>query len=459
MHKARGKRSSKSLRIPPSVVKYKRRNHSKGMQEEENRRIMMHKNITITDLTEEGNGVARVEGKVVFVTNALPGEVVDLEITSSKKKYDQGRVVAFHKMDESRQEPFCRHYFECGGCSLQHLDYEKGLELKSLWVKNSFQKIAGVEVALPKILGMKKNKHYRNKVVFHGFFRGDNYYLGFYKKGSKTLLRVTQCLLLPDLFLRIKESLEKLAVAAQCFPTEVTLRTNGQEVFVYLENSNQENIEILSKELKLAFPEIVHCSSPGREKSEQTLDMPLGSKSFLISPTSFFQVNLEAAKLLYDQIGELLPLDHGELTLVDLYSGVGSIGLYLGEGFKSVVGFESQESAVRQARVNARRNGLPEARYVQGTVESLIQEASLDEASLVIVDPPRSGVEPEVVEALLASTNRYLIYVGCGLGKMTRDLGKLVEGGYGLQAVSCVDMFPWTGHVETVVKLERRETQ
>lgn len=419
---------------------------------------MIYEKLTITDLTEAGNGVARHKGKVLFVEGAIPGEIVDVEILQEKKKYDTGRIRKIRSEVAGRQESFCPHYGVCGGCSLQHIRYEEGLSYKARWVRGTLAKIANIQVPLPVIIGMKGERHYRNKVTFHGFFHGEGYALGFYRKNSQVPLPIRDCALLPAVFLELKKKIEELANLYNCYPPEVVLRTNGKEIGVHMEVPCLDNVRLVEDELKRDFPGILVFSHQEGEPEEGILEMPLSGRSFLVSPASFFQVNQEGAEALVGVLRDLFPknVSQEKSVLYDLYCGVGSLGISLGDLVRGIRGYEVVEPAVVLARENARRNGLVSASFESGKVEDLIGSVPLDGDSVVLLDPPRAGVEPRVISALLRSGCPQILYVGCGLGKMVRDIAHLAEGGYLVKAVVCVDMFPWTGHVETVVLMERK---
>lgn len=419
---------------------------------------MERKRVVITDLTEEGSGVARIDGKVTFVRDALPGEDVEVEVTSERKKFNLARVVHFHKWHPDRVVPFCRHYGSCGGCSLQHLDYNAGLEYKRKWVKASFAKIAGIEIKLPEIVGMVEHFHYRNKVVFHGFFLEGRFHLGFYKKNSKVLLPISECGLLPPVFLEIKAALESLFGLYNCYPREVTLRTDGEQVVVLVDSPLLDNLALVGEELRVLFPLVSHFVYDEESGEGVFLEMRLGERTFLVSPWSFFQVNTRGALALFGGVRSLLEGAPGEGVLFDLFCGVGSVGIFLGDLFREVRGLEVHEPAVELARENALRNGLLNCSFKSGRVEELVAAGTFGRDGLVVLDPPRAGVEPGVIEALLGSDVRRVVYIGCGLGKMVRDVDRFCQGGFGVSRVFCADMFPWTGHVETCVLLSHKNS-
>ncbi len=406
---------------------------------------MMIKNLMITDITEEGNGVTRHDGKVIFVKDALPGELVNIRITHSKKKFDQGEVIAYSSKSDMRATPFCMHYGTCGGCSLQHVNYDEGLNYKAGWVKNGFSKIGRIIIDTPSIVGMQNRYKYRNKVVFHGFFVDDEYKLGFYRKGSNSFVPIVECLLVPDVFIEIKNRIEVLAGEYNVFPDKIMLRTNGSDFQINLECGQGDNLDLLLCDLKNEFSTL-----------KGNIEFSIDGSVFEVSSGSFFQVNMEGASSLFSIVEKFVG-DVSSSTIYDLCCGVGSLGVHLGKAGAKVRGYEVFEEAVVLARKNAEVNGLSDFSFIAGRVEDVISSSMFEkEQGVVILDPPRGGVDSFVVESIIYSNVERVVYVGCGLGKMVRDVARLVEGGFVVSGVECVDMFPWTGHVETISLLVRK---
>lgn len=405
---------------------------------------MMIKNLMITDITEEGNGVTRHDGKVIFVKDALPGELVNVRITHSKKKFDQGEVIAYSTKSDMRATPFCMHYGTCGGCSLQHVDYDEGLNYKADWVKNGFSKIGRISIDTPSIVGMQNRLKYRNKVVFHGFFVDGEYHLGFYRKGSNSFVPIVECLLVPDILIEIKSRIEELAGEYNVFPDRIMLRTNCSDFQINLECGQGDNLDLLLCDLIRGFSSL-----------KENIEFSIDGSVFEVSSGSFFQVNTEGASSLFSIVEKFVG-DVSSSTIYDLCCGVGSLGVHLGKAGAKVRGYEVFEEAVVLARKNAERNGLSDFSFTAGRVEDVISSSMFKEDGVVILDPPRGGVDPFVIESIIYSNVERVVYVGCGLGKMVRDVARLVEGGFVVSGVECVDMFPWTGHVETVVLLEKK---
>ena len=428
--------------------------------------------VEIVDLSEEGNGIGRHEGKVVFVEGALPGEVVDVRVVKSKRKFDVGVVECFGKLSDSRVSPGCRHFGVCGGCSLQHLSYGDSLVFKKRWVESDFRKIAGLDVVVEEVLASPVVFGYRNKVVFHGFMDGSSFKLGYYRKGGRSFVEVSECLLVPFLFIGLKGSVEKWCNELGFFPGEVMFRV-GKDGCVVVSFFGLLDVScgfsegvcggVASFCLGSGFSVVgvvFFGESGARVFSFGVVDlvMELGGRDFLVSPESFFQVNVSAAGVLFGElVGLLKEKGYSSGRLFDLYCGVGVVGVSLGFLFGSVFGFEVVESAVELARVNAGSNGLVDFLFSAGRVVDFIRGVSFVGGDVVVVDPPRGGLESGVVDLIGKSGVGVVVYVGCGLGKMVRDVGGLVSFGFVVERVFCVDLFPWTGHVETVVLMSRVE--
>lgn len=422
--------------------------------------IMNKITLEITDLTQQGQGVARLEdGKVVFIKNGLPGEKAEVAIRKDKKKFALGEVTSFLSTSEERQDPFCPHYKICGGCDLQHIKYEDTLKWKSKWIVDTFKKIASIDIDSPTVVGMEKPYHYRNKVVFHGkYFKGD-YILGFNEKNSSFLFKVKSCDLIPKEFLTIKNKLEMLCYSHHLFPDDVMIKTNGKEYLLYLNILNSYSFEAMRKLINgmlEAFPAIKGISHRLQgEANQETMNMALNAYNYEVNAQSFFQVNEKGAEVLYEKIKDMVsPLNID--TLYDLYCGVGSIGIYLANEVEQVYGIESVEASVKMAKVNQKLNNIENIGFHLGNAEDSLKYIQ-DDNSCILLDPPRSGVDEKLINHLLELKSKYILYVGCGLGKMARDLKYLTENGdYEVMKVEAVDMFPWTGHVETIVLLSHK---
>lgn len=453
-----------------------------------------HADIDITGLSHVGEGVGRWRGLAVFVPLAVPGERVRAEITALGRTFARGRLVAVLEGSRARVEPECGLFGDCGGCHLLHMSYPEQLRWKTVQVRDALTRLGGLGHApVANTLGMDEPRHYRNKAHFHVSRESGRLALGFLARGSH---RVTcfidanggsGCLLVQRDLLRVAaraaalletlrvplydweihrgylrhlllrraaatgEIMLVLVTGRQPWPgeREFTERLTAEEPGVVSVIRNVNTLE--SREL-LGPENLVRAG-------KSAITEHLGGLEFRIGPASFLQVNPEQAEKTYE-IARLFAGLTGEETVVDAYSGMGTIALLLASRAKAVVGFEALPAAVADARENAVRNGIENVRFEQGTVEDLLpQWAAQDRrVDVAVLDPPRRGCGPAALEALGRLRPPRVVYVSCAPATLARDLGRLAELGFDVVKVQPVDMFPQTSHVECVVLLKRRHS-
>jgi 23S rRNA (uracil1939-C5)-methyltransferase len=451
----------------------------------------------IEGLEIRGKGVAREEGLVVFVPDTVPGDVVDVRVTKKRSSYLEGRVIDYRVRSAERVEPFCIHFDNCGGCKWQHLPYERQLAYKEGFVRDAIGRLGklAVETFLP-IRPCSTDRRYRNKLEFSfastrwiteeevnaGGEIEDRRALGLHVPGRfDRVIDILECHLQPEpsnlirntardlakelgmsfydpvnhtgmlrnLMIRTTTAGEVMVVVIfgdvrpeqrDAYLDELGARLSDVDSFSYIENR--------SKNDSLAGHEAVPVR--GRAYITESLD----GLEFRIYPTSFFQTNPEQTRTLYDIVRDWAELDAGDLVY-DLYCGAGSISLYLARDCRLVVGVESVEQAVRSARENAELNGMHNAEFIVGSVESVLCDSFFEQRgkpSLVVLDPPRAGLHPDVVDQLISARPDRIIYVSCNPSTQARDLGLLAEH-YRVKRLQPVDMFPQTYHIESVAEL------
>ncbi|MDR2514390.1 MAG: 23S rRNA (uracil(1939)-C(5))-methyltransferase RlmD [Christensenellaceae bacterium] len=443
---------------------------------------------TIERAADFGRGVAHADGQTVFVAGALPGEELRCAFERAKGKVAFARAVEPLSPSPLREKPPCPLFLRCGGCDMQHMGYETELAQKQQVVSDALTRIGGFaagEFELLPILGAKQPLHYRNKAVFPVGGRSGRAEIGFFQRQSHDIVPAEGCLLLP----------ESMGAAAKAFlawmnefaipPADASggeglvrhlmLRQNraGRTLAVpVLLRGELPRARELSAALQSALGErfagLCVNINPGPEGEilgercetlfgEAALQEELLGLRFEISPLSFFQVNPAQAELLYGKALEFAGLRGGE-TAVDAYCGAGGIALLMARRAKEVLGIESLGAAVRNAAENARRNGIQNARFLQGRCEVLLPKLFREGApDLLTLDPPRKGCDPELLSAILAAAPRRIVYVSCNPATLARDLKTLCAAGrYALLRAQAIDMFPRTGHVECVALLERR---
>lgn len=366
--------------------------------------------VKIESLDSFGRGITKIDGKVCFVKNALPNEVVEISILEDKKKYSIAKVNSYIKISEKRIQPLCPYYEECGGCHLGHLRYEDQLAWKEKCVLEQMKRKVHQNFTY---LGIVEGDayHYRNKIVFHS----DGRQLGFYQEKSHQFVPIKSCLLANE---KINQMIPKLPIE--------------ESLLVRISNCSDEMI--IGKEEKPILSQI-------------------GKYQFSISSESFFQVNDAVTKKLYDYIYEIVKIKKPKQVL-DLYCGIGTIGIYIHDLVERVVGVEIIKEAIQDANYNKKLNQVDNISFLCGDVGDYIDQFE-NEYDLVIVDPPRKGLKKNVLSQLKRIHAQSIIYVSCNKTTLMRDLNDL-SSHYDVDSLKLFDMFPNTYHVECVCVLNRR---
>lgn len=439
--------------------------------------------VIFEDLTHDGNGVAKVDGYPLFVANGLPGEKAKIIITKLNKGYGFGRLIELYEESSFRVEPPCPIYSQCGGCQLQHLSYEGQLKAKEKQVRDVLERIGKLEdVQVHPVLGVENPWRYRNKAQVPIGEREGGLIGGFYQQRSHNIIDMDECLIQieqNDLVLqKVKEICSKYGVRAYNEKTNKgTLRhvmarygKSTGEIMVVMITRTQDipNQKKIIEEISQAIPgikSIVQNVNPKRTNvifGEQTRVLWgedviydfIGDIKFAISARSFYQVNPEQTKVLYDKAIEYANLS-GEETVIDAYCGIGTISLFLAQKAKNVYGVEIVPEAIEDARKNAELNGISNAEFAVGEAEVVIPNWYKQgiQADVLVVDPPRKGCDQALLDTIINMKPEKVVYVSCNPATLARDLRILEDGGYKTVEVQPVDMFPQTMHVEAVAKL------
>jgi 23S rRNA (uracil1939-C5)-methyltransferase len=457
--------------------------------------------LEIVDAAFEGKSIARVGGMVVFVEGGVPGDRVRALITKVKKQHAEARVLSVEQPSPLRTAPACEHFGVCGGCRWQHVSYEAQLRFKQQHVVDALGRIGGLSgFEVMPILGCDDPYWYRNKMEYSFAARewrvggpptaeeAEGIFLGLHvPQRFDKVLDVGRCHLQSDISNRILEITRAFArrsgLPVYSSETERGLwrflvirearHTGDRMVNIvtseYRPDLMSEYVAALKREpttittvvntvnrlrSQVAFGQDVHVlDGPG------TIRERLGRFSFVISPQSFFQTNTLQAERLYHTAAEFAGLRPDDVVY-DLYSGTGTIAIFLSDQARRVVGVESVAGAVDDAEANAARNGRTNCRFVLGDLKDRLtkQTGWMEEEGrprVVVTDPPRSGMHPDVVSALVRLSPQRIVYVSCNPATQARDAKLLVEGGYRLVRIRPVDMFPHTYHIENVALFER----
>jgi len=439
--------------------------------------------LAITGLSHQGEGIGRVNNFAVFVPGAIPGEKVTAEITEIKKNLAQGKLEKVVEPVPFRIEAPCAYFAKCGGCQLQHISYEKQLEFKREQVKDALGKIGGIDVQVEPALGMEYPWRYRNKGHFHPDKIGSEVRLGFYEPGSYAFVPAKESLLFSSVVNRLLSYLEeKLTLDGVSVYERKTgrgylrnimireSRATGEIMLIFVTNEDEWRLDEVVESVLAVFPQV---KSVYHNINKSTKPVVLGAKFklisgqaflkdtigpyvFKISPQSFFQINNEQARVLYEKALAYANLT-GKETLIDVYCGIGSIAIYMAAQAKEVIGIEAVEAAINDAGENAKLNGINNTEFIVAKAEEWLPRwvKGGGRADVVIVDPPRKGCAPEVLEAIVEVKPERVVYVSCNPATLARDLKYLAANGYEVEKVQPVDLFPQTQHTETVARIER----
>lgn len=464
-------------------------------------------NLLIEDYAAEGKSIARVDGKVIFVEQVVPGDVVDVRLGKNKKDWAEGVPVAYKSFSKERVEPFCSHFGVCGGCQWQMLPYEKQLEYKQQQVKDNLQRIG--KIALPEmmpIVGATATKYYRNKIEYtfgtelfmpkeqfnelkaqgvNPYDFGRQPSAGFHAKGFwDKIVDINTCYLQAEPTNAIRLAVKEFA-AENNYPfydlrqhtgfirtMQIRLCETGElMVNLVLGEDDQEKREKILDHLLDRFPQITTLLyTINTKRNDSLFDLEpvayngkgyvvekLEDYQFKIGPKSFFQTNTKQAEQLYRITRDFAELTGNE-TVYDLYCGTGSIGIFCSEKAGSVIGVEVIDAAIEDAKENAALNGLNKTHFYAGDVIDICNDAFFEQhgrPDVIITDPPRAGMHEKLVQKINEMAAPTVVYVSCNPATQARDLALLNEK-YRVTKIQPVDMFPHTLHIENVVQLKLR---
>lgn len=429
--------------------------------------------LVIDGISHQGCGVGRIDKMVIFVEGALMSEEVIAEITAVKSNMAYGKLLEIVVPAPRRLDFACKAAKACGGCALQQADYQWQLEMKTQLVSDALKRIGHMEIEVPQALGMEEPWAYRNKGLFHATYEAGSVQLGFFAQGSHQLIAAEECLLFPprvnELVSYLEEKLTREGKVGYIQNVMIRYsRLNGELMVVFVTKDQAWRLGKFADKLRQDFPDVVCVyhnvnNNPklmlGKSfkllNGQEYLVDSIGDCRFKLSPQSFFQINNQQAKVLYDLVREYAALSGTERVL-DLYCGIGTIGIYLANEAQEVFGVESIPQAVRDAKENAMMNNLPNCTFIAAKAEDWLGKwLKTNQADVIIVDPPRAGCHQFLLEALAESNCERIVYVSCEPTTLARDVAYLTKAGYRLEKIQPVDMFPQTASIENVCLLQK----
>lgn len=472
-------------------------------------------NIPITDAGSEGKSIAKVDDFVVFLSNAVPGDIVDIKLTRKKRSYAEGTAINWHHKSEKRAEPFCQHFGTCGGCKWQYMQYEHQLFYKQKQVSDALIRLGKLDV--PQISPITPSPHttyYRNKLEYtfshKKWLTTDELAnkdaiqihegLGFHVPGRfDKVLDVQECFLQPNLSNAIRESVKKYAIENKLpffdlreqvgLLRNLIIRNNLKNEWMVIvslspypspqERGEEHLIEAGRKAknlldyLSIEFPQITSLNyviNPKRNDTIHDLEVicykgqaylmeEMEGIQFKISPKSFFQTNSVQAHELYKITRDFASLSGNEIVY-DLYTGTGTIANFIASKAQKVIGIENVPEAIENAKENSAINHILNTVFFAGDMKDVLTDNFISlhgKPDVIITDPPRAGMHPDVVNKILEIKPQRIVYVSCNPATQARDLAVMKEQ-YAIIKVQPVDMFPHTHHVENIVLLEKINT-
>ncbi len=473
-----------------------------------NRKIrQVFNNVEIIDAGSEGKAIAKVDNKVIFVPFVVPGDVVDIQITKSKKSFKEGKAIKIHQYSKLRIEPKCVHFGICGGCKWQNMSYDHQLFFKQKQVKDNLERIAKVEIPeIMDILPSNDQYYYRNKLEYtfsdrkwlvHFDKNEDNSGINFNGVGFHIprmfdkIVDIDHCCLQLEPSNKIRLSIKHYAFKNDLtfynsrrwegFLRNLLIRTSSTGdlmVIMVVNDKDKEKIESLMNHIKTNFPEITSMfyvvnhkknddlsdqefvlfhGNPYIHEKMATINDPKKFLTFKIGPISFYQTNSDQAYNLYKIAADFADFKGHEIVY-DLYTGTGTIANFVAPAVKKVIGLEYIPSAVEDANENSKINKIENTIFYAGAIEKIMDEDFIQKngwPDIIITDPPRAGMHTKVIDQLLKILPERIIYISCNPATQARDIALLDEL-YFVKKIQPVDMFPQTHHVENVILLKKR---
>lgn len=469
-------------RYPKSTM----RNKPKSLRDSSNSNMRLRVGEVITlpirKLGINGEGVGHVQKQVVFVDGAIPGEEVIAKVYEVESTFAKAKIIRINKRSPYRVSPECSVYEECGGCTIQHIHKRFQARLKKELIEEAFARYTSLkDLPIEPTLRMQTPWEYRNKAQLPVQSQGKQVIMGLYSAKSHRLVDVSNCKVQHPLLNQILQSVRKVIEQEQIsiyderkhrgsirhIVVRMGFETKEVQIVLVSYNRHVEKEQQLAQRLAQQVPEcesiIVNWNPKqtslvfGDESrtiwGQDKIYECLGSLTFLLSARAFFQLNPRQTEFLYDEVKRAAALT-GTETLIDAYCGVGTIGLWLADQAKRVIGMDTVPEAIADARENATLNGIQHAEYHVGAAEQLLPKWVKEglRPDVVVVDPPRSGLGQPLLDSLCQAKIPRLIYVSCNPATLAKDSKQLLKAGYQLERVVPIDLFPQTAHIEAVCK-------
>lgn len=443
--------------------------------------------LTIRRMGINGEGIGYYKRLAVFVDNAMPDEVVEVKITRVLKKYAYGEVHKYKVYSKNRVKPECPYFGKCGGCSISHMSYQEQIAQKNSVVLGAFEryfngKKINEKIFLP-IIGSENEFHYRNKSSLPVRHDGDKAVVGMYAANTNMLVYTDECLIenqiVSDTIKGILDIITKANIdiynpkfrqgSLRYLVVRGFMNTKEVQVTYVLTNRDDKVIQTLNQVLQLPNVKSVNFTINSDPKSveiisnevinyrgKEKIQGKLGHLDFHISPTAFFQLNMDQTIVLYEKIKEIGKFTKNE-TMVDTYCGIGSIGLYLSSTFKEIRGIDINKDAIEDAKEVAKLNNIQNASFYDGDVLTRLNEFENEGfiPDVLVIDPPRRGMDLNMINFLKKSKINKIIYVSCNPATLVKNINHL-QNNYSIRTVQPIDMFPQTSSIETIVLLVRK---
>ncbi len=438
--------------------------------------------VEFTDLTHDAMGVCKVDGFPIFVKDALKGEKALIKLVRMNKNFGFGRLIEIKLESPFRKVPICEHYQTCGGCNAMHMNYQTQLDFKRHRTSETLKRLGKIDTEVNPTIGMNNPYYYRNKAIIPFAKRNGKIVGGLYKTRSHDIVNIKRCHVFPKLYSDMirffRQIFTELDVSIYDEATHeglvrgVMFRSDHKQekyaVTIVTTGTRFPQRDIIVKRLIERYPGIVNVvQNVNGDKTnvflgskhkvlhgKDVLEDRLLGMDYDISHRAFYQINPAQTEALYTKALKYAGLT-GEEVVIDAFSGIGTIAMSAAKQAREVIGIEVVKDAVKNATQNAKKNNLKNVRFIHGTVEDVLPTLDV-KPDVVIMDPPRKGVEKSVLETLVKNKVKRLVYVSCNVSTLARDLNFLQANGYDVKEVTPIDMFPQTSHIESVTRLDKR---